>query len=92
MTINDCNDADPHSSTFCLRAFCLRAFCLRAFCLRDFCLRTFCLRFLSAYFLSACYVARAMWQGLSLGIQVCLATRVATATFNDFVKTIRKIS
>ena len=68
MTINDCNDADPHSSTFCLRAFCLRDFCLRAVCLR------------------------AMWQGLSLGIQVCLATRVATATFNDFVKTIRKIS
>ena len=63
MTINDCNDADPHSSTFCLRAFCLRAICLHA-----------------------------MWQGLSLGIQVCLATRVATATFNDFVKTIRKIS
>ena len=63
MTINDCNDADPHSSTFCLRTFCLRAICLHA-----------------------------MWQGLSLGIQVCLATRVATATFNDFVKTIRKIS
>jgi len=34
MTINDCNDADPHSSTFCLRAFCLRDFCLRAVCLR----------------------------------------------------------
>ena len=34
MTINDCNDADPHSSTFCLRDFCLRAFCLRAVCLR----------------------------------------------------------
>ena len=39
MTINDCNDADPHSSTFCLRDFCLRAFCLRAFCLRAVCLR-----------------------------------------------------
>ena len=50
MTINDCNDADPHSSTFCLRDFCLRAFCLRAFCLRAFCLRAVCLR--------------AMWQGL----------------------------